>query len=88
MEHKRPEDTFELERADKLKVRLARNEYEGVQVFAVPDGIDLKGVKVEVSPLKLRRKGIGRFAKAVFFPTNGIKTYTVGYVKSVKSPRW
>jgi hypothetical protein len=88
MEHKRPEDTFELERADKLKVRLARNEYEGVQVFAVPDGIDLKGVKVEVSPLKLRRKGIGRFAKTVFFPTNGIKTYTVGYVKSVKSPRW
>ena len=88
MEHKRPEETFTLARADTLKIRLARNEYEGVQVFAVPDGIDLKGVKVKVSPLKLRRRGFGILAKPVFFHQDDVKVYTVGYVKTVKSPRW
>jgi hypothetical protein len=88
MEHKRPEETFSLARADALKIRLARNEYEGVQVFAVPNGSDLKDVKVKVSPLKLRRRGFGFLAKPVFFPQDDVKVYTVGYVKTAKSPRW
>ena len=78
MEHKRPEATFDLERADRLNVRLARNEYEGVQLFAVPDGRSLEKVEVSVSPLK-SRKGAGAVPE--------VKVYTVGYVKTVKSPR-
>ena len=79
MEHKRPDETFELERADRLSIRLARNEYEGVQIFAVPDGKDLEGVEVEVSPLT-RRGGDGTSGRP------DVKVYTVGYVKTVKSP--
>lgn len=81
MEHKRPEETFELARADRLKIRLARNEYEGVQVFAVPDGRALKGVRVSVSPLRFRGESGGVFA------ADDVKVYTVGYVKTAKSPR-
>lgn len=80
MEHKRPTETFDLAPADVLRIRLARNEYEGVQVFAVPDGVDLKGVSVSVSPLK--RAGGGTI------PAKDVKVYTVGYVKTLKSPNW
>ena len=86
METKRPQETFDLERADKVRVRLARNEYEGVQVFVVPDGRDLKGAKVEVRPPVKRRAWYqALFAKK---PLRGeVKVFTVGYVKTVKSPR-
>ena len=80
MEHKRPEETFALAPADILRIRLARNEHEGVQVFAVPDGRDLKGVKVSVSPLVAVHAPGGRASP------RAVKVYTVGYVRTVKSP--
>ena len=87
MEHKRPEDTFSLKRADLLKVRLARNEYEGVQLFAVPDGCDLKGVRVSVSRLVRRKRWHEVFSRSEALPGKDVKVYAVGYVKTVKSPR-
>ena len=87
MEHRRPEETFDLRPADKLSIRLARNEYEGVQVFAVPDGCDLKGVRVTVSPLEMRRGGRQKLSQKTVVPAKDVKVYTVGYVKTVKSPR-
>ncbi len=78
MEHRRPTETFDLEPADVLRIRLARNEYEGVQVFAVPDGADLKGVSVSVSSIAMPGGGT--------IPAKDVKVYTVGYVKTLKSP--
>lgn len=86
-EHRRPTETYDLDRADSICVRLARNEHEGVQVFAVPDGRDLKGVKVSVVPPVKRRKWYQRFKKSVAIPSADITVYTVGYVKTEKSPR-
>lgn len=86
-EHRRPTETFDLDRADKVRVRLARNEHEGVQVFAVPNGRDLEGVRVSVVPPVKRRKWYERFKKAAGIPAKDIKVYTVGYVRTKKSPR-
>ena len=80
MEHKRPTETFDLARADILRIRLARNEHEGVQVFAVPDGRDLTGVRAAVSGLALDG------GKRAAIPAKDVKVYTVGYVKTAKSP--
>jgi len=86
-EHRRPTETFDLDRADALRVRLARNEYEGVQVFAVPNGRDLKGVRVSVVPPVKRRKWYQWLQKPVTIPDKDVKVYTVGYVQTKKSPK-
>lgn len=80
-EHRRPTETFDLDRADKVRVRLARNEHEGAQVFAVPNGRDLEGVRVSVVPPAKRHK------KTAGIPARDIKVYTVGYVQTKKSPK-
>lgn len=76
----RPKTTYALDSAPALKVRLARNEWEGRQVFVTPVAEGLKGVSVGVSPL--RTKG------GEVFPSDAVRVSVVGYVKTVAPPRY
>ena len=46
MENVRPRGGFKWRKADGVGVRLARGEYESVQILVAPNGKDLKGVQV------------------------------------------
>ncbi len=48
MENVRPRGGFKWRKPDKVGVRLARGEYESVQILVAPNGKDLKGVTVQV----------------------------------------
>ena len=79
MEKIRPRGTETPTPADKLNVRLARGEYESVQVFVFPEGRDLADVRVTVSNLKSPFKWFG--FRNVFAATN-IKSSVTGYVET------
>ncbi len=86
-EHRRPHEGAVFGCANEVRVRLARNEHEGVQILVAPNGRALNGVHVEVvSPVK-RRAWYQCFGKAVSIASDDIKVYTVGYVQTKKSPR-
>lgn len=48
MENVRPRGGFKWRKPEKVGVRLARGEYESVQILVAPNGKDLKGVTVQV----------------------------------------
>jgi len=86
MRHFRPQETFDCDAAAKLSLRLARNEYEALQLLVVPDGADLKDVSVSLGPLVKRRSWWKKLAKAERIPAADVAVETVGYVKTVTSP--
>lgn len=72
---------------DGLFVRVARNEHESVQLIVVPDGADLKGVKVQVED-DLASDGENRITAQspnVFLSTN-IACDVTGYVRTESYP--
>jgi hypothetical protein len=86
MRHFRPLETFDCDTAAKFYLRLARNEYEALQLLVVPDGADLKDVSVSVGPLVKRRPWWQKLAKTATIPAADVAVEMVGYVKTVKSP--
>lgn len=79
MEKVRPRGTEVPAPAAALKVRLARGEYESVQLFVLPEKHDLAGVRVEVSDLK------GPFRWLLprrVFPATNIQASVLGYVET------
>ncbi len=79
MEAVRPRDAFEARPAARLGVRLARNEYESVQlVVAAADGQGLQGVHVAVSGL--------RNAGGELFSAKNVSCSPVGYVLTMENP--
>ena len=80
MDGVRPKDTFSAG-APKFSLRLARNEYEALQVLVTPTGDDLDGVSVKVS--QLRQKG-----RATQLPSDAVKVSVMGYVETKERPRY
>ena len=76
MEKIMPRDVFSSRPipADGLRIRLARNEYESLQILVAPKDSDLKGVKVAVEG------DLGDFA------ASNITCDVMGYVETTKTP--
>ena len=76
MEHVRPRGAFEARAipSDGLKVRLARNEYECVQVVVSPRNRDLTGVRVKVD------------GELGGFPVSNVSCSAMGYVRTMEVP--
>lgn len=76
MEKIMPRDAFSSRPipADGLRIRLARNEYESLQILVAPKDADLKGVKVAVEG------DLGDFA------ASNITCDVMGYVETTKMP--
>ncbi len=72
MEKVRPRGTFDVAGAKDFALRLARGEYESLQVFVMPNGGDLSDVTVETHVPGIDPKAF--------------KTSVVGYVKTVHAP--
>ncbi len=72
MEKVRPRDNFDVAGADSFSLKLARGEYESLQVLVMPNKGDLSNVTVET-----RVEGID---------SKAFKTSVVGYVKTVNPP--
>ena len=89
MEHIRPKDTFSLKSTKSLSLRLARNEFEALQLAVTPAKGDLKDVSVRVSPLRLKQKWLKRVSKGeVRLPHDAVKVSVMGYVKTQTRPRY
>lgn len=73
MENVRPRGGFKWRKADKVGVRLARGEYESVQILVAPEKHDLKNVRVDVE------MGAG-------FPATNITACIVGYSETIHPP--
>jgi len=73
MENVRPRGGFKWRKADKVGVRLARGEYESVQILVAPNGHDLKGVQVAVE------MGAG-------FAATNVAASVVGYTETIHPP--
>ena len=82
MDGVRPKDTFSA-KGPRFSLRLARNEYEALQVLVTPTAGDLSGVKVKVSQLKL-----GGALSGATLPPDAVKVSVVGYVKTTERPRY
>ncbi len=72
MDKIRPRDNFNAEGASSFSLKLARGEYESLQVLVMPSGENLSNVTVETSI-----DGI---------PAKAFKTSVVGYVNTVNLP--
>ena len=83
MDQVRPKDTYALESARAVSVRLARNEWEGRQIFVTTVSGDLRNVSVTVSPLRLSGA-----AGDIFYPAGAIKVSPMGYVRTTVRPRY
>ena len=81
MEQVRPKRTRTLRSAAEVRMRLARNEWEGRQIFVTPAEGALKGVSVGVSTL------VHADGKTVF-PAAEIRVLMQGYVKTRRFPRY
>ena len=73
MENVRPRAGFKWRKADKVGVRLARGEYESVQLLVAPAKHDLKNVRVDVE-------------MAAGFPATNITACIVGYSETIYPP--
>ena len=80
MEKVRPQDAGRFRSAARLAVRLARNEYEAVQLLVTPAADALKNVRVAIGPLTLEG------APSVVFPAANVTASPVGYVKTPCEP--
>ena len=80
MDGVRPKDTFAA-KGPKFSLRLARSEYEALQVLVTPVDCDLRAAKVSVSPLRQR-------GGAAQLPSDAVKVSVMGYVKTVERPRY
>lgn len=89
MDQVRPKATFALASAGCVRVRLARNEWEGRQIFVTPVRESLRDVRVSVSPLKLKSMRAGSHdGSPTLFPSECVQVAPVGYVKTTASPRY
>ena len=88
MDGVKPKGTFSAKGPAGMSLRLARNEYEALQVLVTPTEGDLKGVSVGVSPLKLKVPVWKRLAKAVHLPLDAVKVSVMGYVETTGYPRY
>ena len=79
MDGVRPKDTFSAKGPKNLSLRLAKNEYEALQVLVTPTDGDLRGVKVAVSPLR---------GKGGSLPPEAVKVSVMGYVETKERPRY
>ena len=75
MENVRPRSGFHWRRADEVEVRLARCEYESVQILVAPAECDLKDVRVDVT-----MDDDGGFS------STNIMSCVVGYVETTNTP--
>ncbi len=95
MEKVLPRGPFEAKPipAEGISVRLARNEYESIQILVAPKEEDLEDVRVAVSadlvlgerpsrPLKTGETPVS----SVAFPTSNISVSVVGYVETKEPP--
>ena len=73
MENVRPRGGFKWRKADKVGVRLARGEYESVQILVAPASRDLRGVQVAV------KMGAG-------FAATNVAASVVGYTETIHPP--
>ena len=86
MENVRPRGAFSWRKADKIGVRLARGEYESVQILVAPNGKDLKGVHVALdSDLKPVESSKFEVESSKFAATN-VAACVVGYTESKNPP--
>ena len=88
MDGVKPKGTFSAKGPAGMSLRLARNEYEALQVLVTPTEGDLKGVSVGVSPLKLKVPMWKRLAKVVHLPLDAVKVSVMGYVETTGYPRY
>ena len=88
MDQVRPKEAVNFRSAREVKVRLARNEWEGRQVFVTPYGEGLKDVSVSVSPLRLQEPWYRCLAAKTYFPQDEVKVSVIGYVKTTSAPRY
>ncbi len=72
MEKVRPRDNFDVAGAKDFSLKLARGEYESLQVLVMPNGGDLSDVTVETQVEGIDPKAF--------------KTSVIGYVKTVNPP--
>ena len=72
MQKVRPRDDFDVAAASSFSLKLARGEYESLQVLVMPNGHDLANVTVE--------------AKVEGIDPRAIRTSLVGYVKTINPP--
>ena len=87
MEKVRPRDDFDIAAADSFSLKLARGEYEALQVLVLPNGRDLKNVTLEVGELARERDTFtDYFAFAETLPQAAFKVSPVGYVKTINPP--
>ena len=73
MESVRPRAGFKWRKADKVAIRLARGEYESVQILVAPNGHDLNGVHVDVT------------LDSAFAASN-VTSSVVGYTETIHPP--
>ena len=79
-----PRTNFDASGADTFSLKLARGEYESLQVLVMPAGGDLEDVSVEVSDLRRERSGIADWLRACDkLPSSAFKSSPVGYVRTV-----
>ncbi len=88
MDGVKPKDTHVAKGPAGMSLRMARNEYEALQVLVTPTEGNLKGVTVGVSPLKLKVPVWKRLAKAVYLPLDAVKVSVMGYVETKDYPRY
>jgi hypothetical protein len=69
-----PRDDFSAVPANDIKIRLARNEWEAVQLVIVPHGSDLKNAKVSLSDL--------HSAEGEVFSATNMQADVVGFVRT------
>ena len=79
-----PRTNFDVAGADAFSLKLARGEYESLQVLVMPSEGDLEDVSVEVSDLRRERGGVADwFRSRDTLPASAFKSSPVGYVRTV-----
>lgn len=82
MEKVRPRDVGHYRPAERLAVRLARNEFEAVQLLVTPAAGPLNNVRVSIGPLALDGE------PSVAFPAANVTVAPVGFVKTLIEPTY
>ena len=71
-----PRDDFEAMPADSLRIRLAKNEWEALQLVVLPTGDGLKNVRVSVADLRSADGGV--------FAASNVQAEVVGFVRTTR----